>query len=146
MPNTVYFEDLNKGLQSGSSEIVVDAQEMLMYNRKYDPWPVHIDDQAAKAAGYHGVIASSGFTYMSHNVYGTEQSPWALIAGLEWTARYPHPVYAGDTLRYTLEVEDKRASSKPGRGVINTLDLLTNQHGDIVMQARGVTLIATRPR
>ena len=70
----VYFEDLRKGAQPGSSQIVVDGLEMLEYNLKYDPLPCHIDEVAAKDSGFRGVIASGGYTsslacLLAHNVY-----------------------------------------------------------------------------
>ena len=39
----VYFEDLKKGDVFWSDEVLVDPEDMMAYNRKYDPWPFHVD-------------------------------------------------------------------------------------------------------
>jgi acyl dehydratase len=119
----VYFEDLKIGLQPLQPEIVVDEGEMLDYSRKYDPWPIHIDGQAAEASTFGKVIASGGFTLslaylLSHKIYNTPESAWAFIAGFDGHLNLPAPVFAGDTLKYTLEIVKKRLTSKPGRGIV----------------------------
>ncbi len=58
----IYYEDIKDGVQPGSSKIVVDGKEMLEYNRKYDPWPFHVDEKAAKTSPFGGIIASAGYT------------------------------------------------------------------------------------
>jgi len=45
--NLMYFEDLNVGDSWTSSECPVDHEEMLTYGRAYDPWPFHVNPEAA---------------------------------------------------------------------------------------------------
>jgi hypothetical protein len=54
---TVYFEDLVEGQEFVSDEVAVDKDEMLEY-AKNDPWPFHVDEEAAKASPFGGLIAS----------------------------------------------------------------------------------------
>ena len=44
----VYFDDLDEGDVFWSDEVLVDPDEMLAYNQKYDPWPIHVDDELAE--------------------------------------------------------------------------------------------------
>jgi acyl dehydratase len=146
----IYFEDLQEGVQPVSPEIVVDGKEMLEYNHKYDPWPLHVDEKAAKALHFDGIIASGGYTVslaylLSHKIYNTSESIWAFLGGIDSQLKFPAPVYAGDTLRYTLEVINKRFSNNPGRGIVSILEMLTNQNDDVVFTAETVILVATRP-
>jgi acyl dehydratase len=146
----IYFEDLQEGVQPFSPEIVVDGKEMLEYNHKYDPWPFHINEKAAKASPFGGLIASGGYTIslaylLSHKIYNTSESVWAFLGGIDSQMKFSTPVYAGDTLRYTLEVINKRLSNKPGRGIVNIVETLSNQNNDIVFTAKTVMLVATRP-
>lgn len=145
----IYFEDLQEGIQPVSPEIVVDGKEMLEYNCKYDPWPFHVDEKAAEASPFGGLIASGGYTIslaylLSHKIYNTSESVWAFLGGIDSQLKFPAPVYAGDTLRYTLEVINKKLSNKPGRGIVNILETLTNQNNNIVFTAETVMLVATR--
>lgn len=147
----IFFEDLQEGVQSASPEIVANGQEMLEYNRKYDPWPIHVDEKAAKASPFGRIIASGGYTIslaylLSHKIYNTDESTWAFLGGIDSQLSFPYPVYAGDTLRYALEITSKRLSSKPGRGLVNISEKLTNQNSDIVFTANSIVLVATRPK
>ena len=60
--NLMYFEDLNVGDSWTSSECPVDHEEMLTYGRAYDPWPFHVNPEAAAKSPFGGLIASGGYT------------------------------------------------------------------------------------
>ena len=146
----IYFEDLYEGMEAFSPKIVVDEEEMLEYNRKYDPWPFHVDEEAARASLFGGISASGGYTIsltylLSHRIFNTPEGPWAMLGGNESRMKLPAPVYAGDTLRYSMKVIRKRPSSKPGRGIVTILETMTNQKGDTVFTAETVLFVATRP-
>lgn len=147
---TVYFDDLEVGAEYVGPECVVDAQEMLEYNRRNDPWPIHVDEAAARQSPFGGVIASGGYTItllyrLSHQIHHTRQTRWAFLGGLDWQVKFPAAVKAGDTLRYRLTVLSKRASSKPGRGVAKVKSELTNQRGEVVLEVNAAILLATHP-
>jgi len=146
----VYFEDLEVGADYMGPECLVDDKEMLEYNRRNDPWPIHVDEAAALQAPFGGVIASGGFTItlsyrLSHGVYNTPDAQWAFLGGFDWRVKFPAPVRAGDALRYRLTVLSKKSSSKPGRGVATIRSRLTNQRGEVVLEVEAVILMATRP-
>lgn len=145
----VYFEDLKEGIQPFNPETAVDEKEMLEYNLKYDPWPIHVDQKAAKVSPFRGLIASGGYIIslaylLSHKVYNTMESRWAFLGGIDSQLKFAAPVYAGDTLRYTLTVTGKRPSKKPGRGIVNIEETLTNQNDHVVFSAKSIVLVATR--
>lgn len=148
---TIYFEDLEVGTRYQSPDsVVVDEDEMMEYNRKNDPWPFHVDEEAARQSPYGGIIASGGYTLslayrLSHKVYNTPTAPWAFLGAFDWHLKFPIPVRAGDILTYSIEVLSKRLSSKPGRGVLNGKERLTNQNGEVVYEVEFVFLMATRP-
>lgn len=147
---TVYFEDLEVGTEYVGPECVVDEKEMLEYNRRNDPWPIHVDEAAANQSPFGGLIASGGFTItlcyrLSHGVYNTPEAQWAFLGGFDWLVKFPAPVRAGDALRYRLTVLSKRSSSNPGRGVAKVKSELTNQRGEVVLEVEAAILLATRP-
>src|SRR5215471_16347602 len=57
-----YFEDLNVGDSWTSAEYAIDHEEMLAYGRANDPWPFHVDPEAASRSPFGGLIASGGYT------------------------------------------------------------------------------------
>jgi acyl dehydratase len=54
----IYFEDLNVGDNWTTTEHPVDREEMLAYGRANDPWPIHVDPEAASKSPFGGLIAS----------------------------------------------------------------------------------------
>jgi acyl dehydratase len=148
---TVYFEDLEPGSVHLGRECVCDRDEMLEYGRRNDPWPFHIDEAAAAASPFGGVIASGGYVitlwYRSLiEIYNTPGACWAFLGGLEWKVRFRAPVRAADTLRVRVTVKDKRAWIKPGQGLVTLFNEMLNQRSEAVCTAEVTVLLATRPK
>jgi len=59
MTKLVTFEDLAEGAVFYGDEVVADMDDMLHYARPYDPWPFHVDAEAAKESPFGGLVASS---------------------------------------------------------------------------------------
>ena len=147
---TVYFEDLVEGREFVGDEVMVDKDEMLEYARKNDPWPFHIDEEAAQASPFGGLIASGGYAIslyyrLGHLLYNTADSKWAFLGGFDWHVSFARPIRPGDRLRRKIVVRSKRPSSKPGRGVIDSVGTLINQNDEEVLRIEVASLIATRP-
>lgn len=147
---TVYFEDLEVGAEYSGPEYIVDEREMLDYGRKNDPWPIHVDEVAARQSPFGNVIASGGFTItlayrLSHGIYNTPEARWAFLGSFDWHLKFPSPVRVGDTLQCRLTVLGKKPWIKPGRGVATIRTRLTNQRREVVLEVEAVILLATRP-
>lgn len=146
----IYFEDFQEGEEFWSGEYPVDREEMLAYNRQFDPWPMHVDEAAAKDSIFGGIISSGGYTlglmYRSgHSIYKTPERTWAFQVGLDWRIKFLLPVRPGDLLRNRITIQDKRTSSKPGRGIVYCLNEMFNQEEQVVLACEMVLLISTRP-
>jgi hypothetical protein len=57
---TVYSEDLTVGDVERGPPLVADREQMLRTRARFDPWPFHVDEQAAAASPFGGLIASRG--------------------------------------------------------------------------------------
>ena len=93
----IYFEDLSPGDSWTSSELIVDADEMLAYARANDPWPIHIDPGAAAKTPFGGSIASGGYTItlmyrLFHKIANQPDRRWVLLGGFDWHLKFPEPV------------------------------------------------------
>jgi acyl dehydratase len=145
-----YFEDIAVGLRFGGDSYRVEREEMLAFARKWDPRSFHVDDAAGVEAGYAGAIASGAYTTAIFTLLAvrgrTKAGDQAVLAGLGAEIRLPHPVRAGDLLRYDAEIVAKRESkSRPDAGIVHTIARLTNQDGVLVYESKTATLIARRP-
>ena len=129
----VYFEDLVEGSVLWSNgEVVVDKDEMVEYARKNDPWPFHVDEEAAKKTPFGGLVASAGFTISLYfrfvsTICNTPEARWAFLGAFDVHMSMLRPVRPGDRLRLKTSIGSKRLSSKPGRGIVNSVGILVNQ-------------------
>jgi acyl dehydratase len=146
-----YFEDLIIGEEEWGIEEVAVKEDMVAYANRYDPWPIHTDEQAAQQGPFGGLTASSGYSiglwYSSINrgVWNHPERPVVLIGGIDMRLRYPNPLRPGDRVRASLVISSKRLSSKPGRGVVEGTSELVNQDGAVIIAGEAVYLIAARP-
>lgn len=150
MTRMVYFENLAEGQVFFGREVVADKDEMLDYARQFDPWPFHMDADAATQTPFGGLVASAGYTFSLwcrsfHTVYRTPGAEWAFLGGYDLHVRLLQPVRPGDRLRLRVSVEGKRSSRRPGRGHVESLHVLTRQDGVPVFSVRVSLLVATRP-
>ena len=146
----VYYEDLKEGSVHWGGECIVDKDEMLDYNRKNDPWPFHVDEEAAAQSPFGGLIASGAYTItlgcrLMHTIYNRPEAPWALLGGFDWHVQFPLPVRPGDRLRIKVTILSKRPSSKPGRGVVTLKMEGLNQNDQVVSIVENTVLLATQP-
>lgn len=148
---TIYLEDLEIGASFVSEELTVDHEEMLAYNRRNDPWPIHVDEDTAAENPYGSLIASGGYTItlmyrLGHQIYNVPGRRWAVIGALDWHVKFPAPVRSGDHIRLRITIKDKRESSRRDRGHFNLLYELLSQEDDTVLSVLMAGLIARRPR
>jgi len=117
----VWYDDYDVGHVFEYGEVTVVKEEIIGFARKYDPQPFHVDEEAAAAGVYGGIIASGWHTVcicmrlIVDNMMGSESgsigSPG--LSEVSW----PKPVRPGDTLRLRGEILEKIPSkSKPDRG------------------------------
>jgi acyl dehydratase len=146
-----YFEDLIVGEELWGIEEVAVKKDMIEYAARYDPWPMHVDEGAARQGPFGGLTASSGYSIgllnssANRGIWNHPDSPVAVIAGIDMRLRYPNPMRPGDRVRSSLVIASKRLSSRPGRGVVEGTMELVNQDGHIIIAGEMVWLIATRP-
>jgi acyl dehydratase len=144
----IYFEDFEVGETVIGATVTADPSEMVQYGRQFDPWPMHVDEEAARSTPFGGLIASGGYTIglwyrCGHATDFTRNI--AFLGGLEWTVRFAAPVRPRDRLQYRTTTVDKRLGSKPGRGIVRAKTELVNQDGQTALYLEVTYLVATRP-
>jgi acyl dehydratase len=132
-----YFEDFTVGATAEFGSVVVTADEIVAFARRYDPQPFHVDAEAAKAFPYGGLIASGWHTaamtmrMLVDNFIDGETSLGSPGLG---PIRWKLPVRPGDVLRVRARVtEARRSTSKPDRGTVTFEVDVRNQHDETVM-------------
>ena len=51
---------------------------------------------------------------------------------------------AGDTIRVAVTISDKRETKKPDRGIVSYTHTVTNQRGEVVLEAHVKRMIKTK--
>jgi acyl dehydratase len=144
-----YFEDYPVGAIFTGGPVKVSEAEILDFARRYDPQPMHVDKAAAERGQFGGLIASGWHTgSLMMQMLARHFVPPSNLAspGLD-ELRWLRPVRPGDELSLRVTVLEARHSrSKPGQGILHSLVEVLNQHGDVVMSLKPISLIPCRPR
>ncbi len=144
-----YFEDFAPGqvLELGSRTI--SRESMLAFAREFDPQPFHVDEEAAKRSIYGGLLASGWHTcslWMRILCDGLLADTASLGSPGIDELRWLKPVRPGDTLSVRMTILEAIPSrSKPDRGLLRSLTEMRNQRGEVVLTARGLSLLGRRP-
>ena len=143
-----HFEDYPVGAVFAGGPIVVTEQEILDFARRHDPQPMHVDKEAAERGPYGGLIASgwhTGAMMMQLLAKHFVPSPGNLASpGLD-ELRWLKPVRPGDRLSLRATVLSARPSrSKPDQGVVTSFVELINQHGEVALSLKPISLMRRR--
>ena len=151
-PNAVeprYFEDYIAGTTYKFGPILVEAEEIMAFARRFDPQPFHTDPEAAQQSMYGGLIASGWHTaglMMRLIVTNHYLSPASSLGspGVD-EIRWLQPVRPGDLLSVRVTVlETTPSRSRPDRGIIRSFIEVVNQEGQVVMSMKAVNFMRRR--
>jgi acyl dehydratase len=130
------FEALIPGLVIRAGPRSVDQTEIVAFASRYDAQPFHINEAAAGASRWRGLIASGWMTCsiamelaVEHILQGSECFGSPGIDALKWT----RPVRPGDELTLTVTVLESRISKSGGVGIIRWRWELHNQTAVLVL-------------
>ncbi len=132
-----YFEDIIVGRVVALGETTVSRQDIIAFARAYDPQPMHLDEEAAKASivgrlcasGWHSCailmrLICDGFLLHAASL----GSP-----GME-EVKFLKPVFPDDRLSGRFTCTSKRVLvSRPNVGLARMLFEMLNGAGDVVL-------------
>jgi acyl dehydratase len=130
----LHHEDLEIGKPLNSGLKTATRDEIMAFGRAWDPQPLHVDEEAAKATLVGGLCASGWHTctMMMRLVADSVLNRLASLGAPSVDeGRWMVPVRPGDVLscRYTIE-EKRDLASRPDVGVSKVLVELFNQKGE----------------
>ena len=146
-----YLDDIELGarLDLGSYEFTQD--NVRRFAEAFDPQPFHLDEAAAQQSHF-GRLAASGWhtaaAFMHCMISKRDQYIAELTAkGEPVPARGPSPgfknllwykpVHPGDVITFSTTPIQKRTTSRPGWGLLNSLGVGVKQHGVRVYEYYG---------
>jgi len=133
-------------LELGSYSVTRD--ELVDFARRYDPFPFHLDDKAAEATPFGGIVASGWMTALIwlKLMHESLLDPATVLGspGHE-EMNWPTPVKPGDTLHGQVEIKESRLSkSKPGVGFVRYTAKLYNQREECVFVTTSTLIVRAR--
>jgi len=144
-----YFEDFTPGQVIELGRHTITRDEIIAFAKQFDPQPFHLDEEAAKKTIFGGLLASGWHTAaisMRLLYDGVVKDTVSLGSPGVDELRWVKPVRPGDTLSARLTVlECVPSRSKLDRGVVRSAIELRNQHGEVVVTSKGLSLFGRRP-
>ena len=143
-----HFEDLAIGEVIALGTTSVSKDMIVTFAREFDPFPFHLDEDAAKRSLLGGLAASGWQTAaLTLRMLGDHfLTAIASMGGLGFSdLKWKKPVMVGDAISGTATIAAlRRSRSHPGRGIV-TIDLdMRNQRGEPVMSMRLANLVELR--
>ncbi len=143
-----FAEDFRVGEEIELGSYLVSRDELVDFARKYDPFPFHVDEEAARSTPFGGIIASGWMTALIwlKLMHESLLDPATVLGspGHE-EMNWPTPVKPGDRLTGRVEIKESRLSkSKPGIGFVRYTARLNNQRGDCVFVTTSTLIVRSR--
>ena len=129
------LDDFHVGQRFASGTHVMDAAQIKAFARQFDPQPFHLDEEAAKATLFGGLVASGWHTAAVTMRLQVESGlPIAGgIVGIGGEMSWPRPTRPGDTLSVVSEILEVTPSrSRPDHGVVRMRSETRNQRNEVV--------------
>ena len=142
------YEDFEPGMEIAFGTYEVTADEIRSFAEQFDPQPMHLDEDAAKA-GVLGALSASGWHTASicmrlmcdgFILRSTSQG----APGVDYL-NWKRPVLAGDTLSgKAIILSKRRSASRPTLGFVQVKSEFTNQHGELVCEMENAGIMGIR--
>ena len=154
-----FFEDIEIEQRRELGSFTFTADLIKKFAAQFDPQRFHLDEEEGKKSLFGGLAASGwhvGSVCMKLMVAdgkrqaeeaaarGEKVAVWGPSPGFR-ELRWIKPVLAGDTIRFSNQVETKRTSEKrPEWGILQARNTGTNQRGEVVFSLLATAFVPRR--
>lgn len=144
----MFFDDLHEGFTFETESRQLSREDIIGFAQEWDPQLFHIDEEAARASPFGGLVASGFHTLLTSFRLTLETDIWKEASmgspGIE-EVRWLLPVRPGDTLRVRATVMKSRPSqSRPDRGRTTIRCETLNQNNEVVMSYTALHILRRR--
>jgi len=130
----MFIEELNLDMVIEIEPQEIEKSEMIEFSKKYDPIPLHTDEEYAKTTRFGKLIAPGVMSclvvwskFIEQDVFGDE-----LIAGKSSKIEWFKPVFAGDKLSGKIRISNVTRRNDYNGIVETTMDVY-NQNNEMVL-------------
>lgn len=152
------WDDVVEGEWRDLGKAEFTAADIIAFAKDWDPQPFHLSEEGGANSPF-GRLAASGWqtgarwmralvdTRKRLAAEAAESGEAAAVFGPSpgfTHLRWAKPVYAGDVVSYGTKVTGKRATSKPGWGLIFSENTGVNRKGELVFAFRSAAFLRMR--
>ena len=107
-----------------------------------DRFEIHMEDDAARALGFPARVAH-GLLVLSLIDGLKNQAPvqFAAVASLGWNWSFRAPVLIGHEISAAITVEERRATSRPGRGILKLAFAVRETGGALLQEGSNLLMV-----
>lgn len=140
-----WYDEVALGARFGTSLTVTEAHLVLGSGLFGDFNPLHVNEEFARQSMFGTRILHGPFTSALVAAPVGMYFSGTALAYLEHACRFKAPVRPGDTLTSDWTVTQKLDKPKHKGGIAVLRCVCTNQKGELVLEADGKILVASRP-
>ena len=146
-----YFDEWQVGdtVAHTVTRTVTETDNVLISALTHNPQPLHLDHEAAAASEFGKPLVNSIYTFgLMVGVSVADTTLGTLVANLGYDKLvFPHPVFAGDTLRSETEcVAVRDSKSRPNAGIVTWAHRSFNQRDELVCECTRTALLLRKPK
>lgn len=146
----LYFEQFEVGqvFKHDIRRTVTETDNILITTLTHNAAAIHLDAEYCKGTEFGKPLVNSVFTLgLVVGVSVADTTLGTTVGNLGWDeARFPKPVFVGDTLRVESKVLEKRESkSRPTNGIVIFEHVGYNQRDEIVCTCKRTALMYRLP-
>lgn len=143
-----YYEEFNEGevIRHAATKRLLQEDNATFCRITDNNQPLHLDEKYAETSPF-GRIVINGLLPIAWavGVSVRDTTDGTLVANVGYEeVKNAAPVFPGDTLRCETTVESKRATSKPGRGLVHLRHRVFNQDDVEVVSMKRIVLVQYR--
>ena len=142
----MYFEEFVLGSITNIEPAVINKEDMISFANKYDPIPLHTDEEYAKSTIFGSLIAPGVMSFMSvwAKYLETDLAGDELLAGKSTKIEWFKPVFADDILTSTCTVS-KLTKRNEKNGIVELTFEALNQNGELVLTDVTEMIVKCKP-
>ncbi len=142
----MFFEEFVQGTKIQIDSTVIDKTEMVDFAKRYDPIPLHTNEEYAKSTIFGGLIAPGVMSFMAvwAKYLEIDLAGDELIAGKSTKIEWMKPVHAEDTLSSVCTVSNL-TKRNPRNGLVELTFEIFNQNNELVMTDVTEMIVKCKP-
>src|SRR3954449_9504922 len=145
---SIFFDDLELGEVRELGSHVFTKDEIMEFAERWDPHLWHVDEEAAEASFFGGLVASGVHTFAAFTKLLTTSFllDVAVTAGKDISLQMRSPVRPGEEIHARVTVAALDGVPRRGdQGLVHFAGECTRDDGTVVLSVRIQVLVARRP-